>query len=139
MNERLASVERKVDTKLIIMATWIALMCLYIYCDILSFYKPGQLSSILNGRMGPFGVSPMGIFWAAFLMVIPSMMIPVSTLAPARAGRIINLVISPVYFLVNIGNLLGETWGYYILFGSLEIGLVIFIFMISLRWPKQNG
>ncbi len=139
MNEKPILVDNKADTKVIIMAAWIALMCLYIYCDILSLFKPGQLSSMLNGRMGPFEVSSMGIFWAGLLMVIPSLMIPVSILTGASVGRIINLIISPVYLLVNIGNLIGEEWGYYILFGSLEIGVVIFIFLISLRWPRQGS
>ncbi len=135
MNEKLLFVDNKVDTKLIIMSAWVALMCLYLYCDIFSLFRPGQLGSMSSGKMGPFDVSQGSLFLAGFLMVIPSLMILVSTLAPARANRILNLVASAFYLLVNIGNLLGESWAYYYLFGILEVGLIIFIFVISLRWP----
>jgi hypothetical protein len=138
MNEKPPLVERKADTKLIIMAAWIALMCLYIYCDIFSLFKPGSIGSMANGKMGPFDVSQMNLFLAGLLMVIPSLMILVSALATARIGRIVNVAASVIFFLVNIGNLVGETWGYYILYGLLEMGLVIFIFIISLKWPRQG-
>lgn len=137
MNGKVVFVERKVDIKLIIMSAWVALMCLYLYCDFFSLYRPGQLGSISSGKMGPFDISQAGLFWAGVLMVIPSLMILVSTLAPASVNRILNLVASAIYFLVNIGNLIGEVWAYYYLFGLLETGLIIYIFVISLRWPRQ--
>jgi len=132
-------VERKVDTKLIIMSAWIAEMCLYIYCDIYSLYRTGQLESMMNGKMGFLDVSQMSLFWAGVLMAVPSLMIFVSALASARVGRIINLIICPIYVLVNIGNLVGEAWAYYYLFGLLELGMVVVIFMVSLRWPRRSG
>jgi hypothetical protein len=94
---------------------------------------------MMNGKMGPFEISQMSLFWAGLLMVIPSMMILVSALATAKTGRIVNLAACPLYFLVNVGNLLGESWAYYYLFGLLELGLVIFIFVMALRWPKQGS
>ncbi|PKL26181.1 MAG: hypothetical protein CVV47_03365 [Spirochaetae bacterium HGW-Spirochaetae-3] len=137
MKTKPSLVEHKVDTKLIIMATWIAMMCLYLYCDICSLFRPGQIDSMVKGKMGFLDVSQMSLFWAGVLMAIPALMILVSPFAAAKTSRIINLIVSPIYFLVNIGNLLGETWGYYYLFGLLELGMVAFIFIISLRWPRQ--
>lgn len=139
MEKKSSLVEQKVNIKLIIMSAWIALMCLYIYCDIFSLYRPGTIGSITSGKMGFLDVSQMSLFFASLLMVIPSIMILVSTLATARASRIINVVTSVIYFLVNIGNLIGETWGYYYLFGILEIGMVVLIFIISLKWPKESN
>ncbi len=138
MARKFSLAEQKVNTKLIIMSAWIALMCLYIYCDIFSLFRPGTIDSITSGKMGFLDVSQMSLFSASLLMVIPSIMILVSTLATARVCRIINMVTSAIYFLVNIGNLVGETWAYYFLFGLLEIGVVILIFFISLRWPKEG-
>jgi hypothetical protein len=139
MIEKNALVERKVDTKLVIMSAWISLMFLYIYCDYFSLYRPGQLGSIAGGELGFMDVSQLSLFFASALMVIPSLMILVSALSAARVGRVVNLAASAIYFLVDIGNMLGETWGYYFLFGLLEAGLAIFIFVISLRWPRQEG
>jgi hypothetical protein len=139
VKDKPALLDHKVDTKLIIMSAWITIMCLYMYCDIFSLYRPGYIDSIARGKMGFLDISQMSLFFASLLMVIPSMMIFASALAVARVGRIVNLVISPIYFLVNIGNLLAESWAYYYLFGLLELGLVILIFIISLRWPKQSS
>jgi hypothetical protein len=132
-------VEHKVDTKLILMSAWIAIMCLYIYCDIYSIYRPGTIDSILKGKMGFLDISQTSLFWVGVLMAIPSMMIFITTLAVARVSRIINLIFSPIYFLVNFGNLIAETWEYYYLFGLLELGMVIIIFIIALRWPRQSS
>jgi hypothetical protein len=132
-------VEHKVETKLIIMSAWIAVMCLYIYCDIYSLYRPGQIDSMMKGKMGFLEISQASLFWVGVLMAIPSLMVFITPLANAGASRIINLVISPLYVLVNIGNLAGEIWAYYYLFGLLELGLVIAIFIMALRWPRQSS
>lgn len=139
MSVKTPLVERRVDTKLIIMAAWIALMCLYLYCDWYALFRPGHISSMMNGKMGPFDVTQMSLFLAGVLMAIPSLMILLSVLATARLGRIINMIASAIYFLVNVANLIGETWGYYYLFGLLELCLVIFIFIKSLTWPRQGA
>jgi hypothetical protein len=139
MNGKPPLVETKVDSKLVIMAAWVALMCLYLYCDWFSLYRPGQIGRIMGGEMGPFEVTQASLLVAAALMVIPSLMIPLSALAAARVGRAVNLAASPAYFLVNVGNLLGETYAYYYLFGLLELGLVAFIFVAALRWPRLGA
>lgn len=139
MNEKTSLVERRVDTKLVIMSAWIAVMCLYIYCDIYSLYRPGQIDSMMKGKMGFLEISQASLFWVGVLMAIPSLMIFITPLANAGVSRIINMVISPLYVLVNIGNLAGEIWAYYYLFGLLELGLVIAIFIMALRWPRQSS
>jgi len=138
MKAKPSLVDFKVDTKLVLAAAWIAMMFLYIYCDYFSLYKPGQLGGISAGDMGFMKVTQASLFAASGLMVIPSLMILVSACAAARANRVINMIASVLYFLVNVGNLIGETWGYYYLFGLLELGLVAFIFVVSLRWPRRG-
>jgi hypothetical protein len=139
MRESISPIERRVDTKLVLMSAWIALMFLYLYCDYFSLYRPGHIEDISSGRMGAFDVSQTSLFLASLLMAIPALMVLASTLAPARAGRVANLVASAAYFLVNVGNLVGETWGYYFLFGSLELALAVLIFVVSLRWPRGGS
>lgn len=133
MKERSALMENSIDPRLILMSAWAAMLCLYLYCDFFTLFRPGQLEVMSGGKMGPFAVSQAGLFWAGVLMAIPSLMILVSTLAPAGVNRILNMVSGAVYFVVNIGNLIGETWAYYYLFGLLEVGLAILIFFIALR------
>lgn len=140
MKTKPALIEHKVDTKLILMAAWVAMMCLYIYCDYYTFYRPGYiLESVAKGKMGIFDATQASLLVAGVLMIIPSLMIFITPLAPAKASRIINMLISPLYVLVNIGNIVAEVWAYYLLFGLIELGLVIGIFIMALRWPRQSS
>ncbi len=129
----------KPDTKVVLALAWTALVGLYLYCDFFSLFKPGVLEGMLSGKMGPFEVSQSGLVLASLLMILPILAIPASAVLPARAGRILNLVLAPLYFLVNIGNLLGETWAYYYLFGALELALTAGIFFVALRWPTTRS
>jgi len=129
----------KADAKVILAFAWTALLGLYIYCDIFSLFRPGVLEGMLAGKMGPFEVSQASLALASLLMILPILAAPASVLLPARVGRVLNLVLAPLYFLVNIGNLLGESWIYYYLFGILELALTAGIFLIALRWPKENS
>lgn len=139
MREKPRLVDQRVDTKLILMAAWATLIALYIYCDWFSLYRPGGLAAMAAGHMGPFEVSQLSLLGFGALMAIPGMMILLSALAPARKGRVLNLVASALYFLVNVGNLVAETWAYYFLFGLLELGLVVLIFVLALRWPRREN
>jgi hypothetical protein len=137
MKEKHELVERKVDTKLILAAAWASFMFAYVYCDIFSFHRADVITGILAGKIGPFDATQMSLFFFGLLLAIPGLMVLVTACAKAGLGRIINMVVSPIYFLVNIGNLAGETWAYYWLYGILELGLVVFIFVTALRWPRH--
>jgi hypothetical protein len=132
-------VEFTSNPRLSVMSLWTALMVLYLYCDFLTFFRPGTIQAILDGKMGFLDASPASLLSAAVLMAIPTLMIPASALIPARLSRILNLAASAAYLLVNFGNLMGETWAYYWLFGLLEISVVISIFFIAFRWPKERA
>jgi len=118
---------------------WTALMLLYIYCDIYSFHRTGCIEEILANKIGPFAVS-QGLL-AAFgtLMAIPALMIPACLFLQAKAARWLNIIIGVLYAIVNIGNLAGETWAYYWLYGILEAALTVFIVVIAIQWKRQDA
>jgi len=71
--------------------------------------------------MGPLPVTQGSLFAASLLMIIPAVMVFLSlTLKPA-VNRWTNIILGVLYTLVNISNLIGETWVYYIFFGVVEI------------------
>jgi hypothetical protein len=43
-----------------------------------------------------------------------------------------------VYTFVNISNLLGEGWAYYILFGVVELAVTALIFVTAWRWEIET-
>lgn len=139
MKEKAVLIEHRVDTKLVLMAAWISFMFLYVYCDIFSLHRADVIEGILAGKIGPFAATQTSLFLFGLLMAIPSLMALVTARAKAGLSRAVNLAVSPLYFLVNVGNLAGETWAYYWLYGIPELGLAAFIFVAALRWPRQAG
>src|SRR5918996_257869 len=127
------------DVRTKLSALWIAMMLLYIYADILSFFRPGQIEEIMEGLMGPFPVTQGSLVVASLLMIIPAVMVFLSlTLKPA-VNRWTNIPLGVLYTLVNISNLIGESWAYYISFGVVEIVLSLLIVWYAWTWPNPAG
>lgn len=70
-------------------------------------------------------------------MAVPILMVALSTMLPARANRVTNLVLASVYVLVSVGNSFGESWTYYF---TLAVGLEVVVLALILRyawtWPR---
>jgi hypothetical protein len=114
------------------------LIALYIYADFLSLYRPGQIEEVRDGVIGPFDVSQTTLLVASLIVIIPAVMIVLSLLLPAGANRSVNLVLAVLYTLVNISNLVGESWVYYFLFGVAEIAVTTLIFLTAWGWPTER-
>ena len=123
----------RVATRVKLSAAWMALIAFYIYADFLSLYRPDELDEIRRGAMGPFDVSQVTLVVASLIVMIPALMIVLSLHLPPRLNRSINLVLAVLYALVNVGNLVGEGWAYYWLFGVVEIAITVHIFLTAWR------
>ena len=73
----LATPQLPVQTKLA--AAWTSFMFLYLYVDVLNFYKPGVVAGILDGRIWEFEVSATLITIALVSVSIPAVMIALLT------------------------------------------------------------
>jgi hypothetical protein len=126
----------KINIKMKLSALWIALMFVYIYCDIYSLFRTGQLEEMISGRMGPFPVTQGSLFSASILMIIPAVMVFLSLTLKHKVNRWANIILGVLYTLVNISNLIGETGAYYIFSGVVE--LVITFVIIGFAWKWRN-
>jgi hypothetical protein len=113
--------DAKASVKVKLAAAWTALIALYIYADFLSLYRPGQLDEVREGVMGPFDVSQATLLIASVVVILPAVMVVLSLLLAASANRSLNVVLAVLYTLINISNLIGESWPYYLVFGAAEI------------------
>lgn len=127
-----------INVKLRLSALWVAMMLLYIYADILSLFRPGQVQEIIEGRMGPFAATQVSLLTATILMTIPAVMVFLSLTLKPKASRRANIIFGVLYTLVNISNLIGESWVYYLFFGAVEIVLTLMIVWYAWRWPEQE-
>lgn len=117
-------------------ALWATLMFLYVYADVLSLYRPGELADIRDGMMGPFEVSQAMLLAASVVVITPTLMIFLSLILSLRINRLTNIAAGVVFTLVNISNIVGETWVYYRAFGMFEI--LITLLIIRHAWKSSE-
>ena len=135
-NEKLKSFV--VNTRIKLIGLWVTLMLLYIYCDIYSFHRPGYINEMLAGMIGPFEVSQGLLAAFGVLLALPALMIPACLFLKARVNKWVNIIVAILYTLVNLGNLAGETWVYYWIYGILEIAVTVSIILIAAKWEKEQ-
>jgi cbb3-type cytochrome oxidase subunit 3 len=128
-----------INVKMKLSALWVALMLLYIYADIFSLYRPGQLKEMMEGLMGPFPVTQGSLLTASILMIIPAVMVFLSLTLRPKVNRWANIILGVLYTFVNISNLIGETWIYYMVSGVVEIAVTLLIVWYAWKWPNSEG
>ncbi|MDH4215566.1 MAG: DUF6326 family protein [Gallionella sp.] len=129
----------KINVKMKLSALWVALMLVYIYCDIYSLFRTGQIEEMISGRMGPFPVTQGSLLLASILMIIPAVMVFLSLTLKPKVDRWANIILGVLYTFVNISNLIGETWVYYIFSGVVEIALTLLIVWYAWKWRNPEG
>jgi hypothetical protein len=128
----------KINVKMKLSALWTALILLYIYADIFSLYRPGQIEKVISGQMGPFPVTQGSLLAASLLMMIPAIMVFLSLTLKPKVNRWANISLGVLYTFVNISNLIGETWAFYIFFGLVEIALTFLIVGYAWKWRNPE-
>ena len=121
-------------------AAWTSFMFLYIYVDYFALYKPGVIDDILAGVVWEFQISQtlLTVFLAA--IAVPSLMIVLSVILPARANRVINLVVASVYIPFSMFNAVGESWMYFYGLGVvLEVIVLAVILRSAWTWPRTTS
>lgn len=117
-------------------ALWTAVMFLYVYVDILFFYKPGTIDDILVGRVWEFDITPGWALGALILMTIPILMVVVSLMASAHLARWANLVVGSVFVVVSIGNVIDETWAFIWFGAAVETALLALVVRHAWSWSR---
>lgn len=121
-------------------AAWTSFMFLYVYVDIFALYKPGVIDDILAGVVWELDIDQTWAFGALTLMAVPILMIVQSTTLPARANRVANLVVAPLYVALSAWNAVGESWTYYYgLAVALEVIVLVLILRYAWTWPRTSS
>ena len=120
-------------------AAWTSFMFLYIYVDILNFYKPGVVDGILNGLVWRFDISSTLLTIFLVTVSIPALMVVLSISLPARVNRTTNLVVGSLLIPYSIFNAAGATWEWAAFYGisiGIEVLLLAFILRSAWAWPR---
>jgi len=139
---RTALEELRLPVQAKLAAAWATFMFLYIYVDILGFYKPGVVDDILVGVVWEFDITPTWAITALTLLAIPIFMVVLSMVLPARANRIANLVVASIqvpFAAFNAWGEVGEPWMYFYILGvALELVVLAFILRSAWTWPRRT-
>ena len=118
-------------------AAWTSFMFLYVYVDILAFFKPGVIDDILVGVVWEFDISQTLMTAFLALLAIPIVMIVLSMTLPARANRITNLTVASIQVPFAAFNAVGESWTYFYGLGvALEVMVLALILRYAWTWPR---
>ena len=120
-------------------AAWTSFMFLYIYVDVLNFYKPGVVDGILNGLIWRFDISSTLLTVFLVSVSIPALMVVLSMTLPARVNRATNLVVASLLIPYSIFNAAGTTWEWAAFYGisiGIEVLLLAFILRSAWAWPR---
>lgn len=122
-------------------AAWTSLMFLILYIDYFHLYQPGEIDDIRGGNIFAFEISGnlMTIFFV--VIAIPTLMVLLSVVLPARANRATNLVIASLYIPICAFNAAGSTWDfavYYAVTIGVEILILVFILRSAWTWTPAT-
>lgn len=118
-------------------AAWTSFMFLYVYVDILGFYKPGIIDDILDGKVFTFDISQTWAVTALSLLAVPILMIVLAMTLPARVNRPLNLIVAAAYVPFTVFNVAGGSWLFYYSLGVvLELVLLALIVRYAWTWPR---
>lgn len=135
-------VDQPIPVRAKLAAAWTSFMFLYVYVDILGFYKPGVVEDILAGKVWEFDVTPTWATMALTLLAVPILMVVLSMTLPANASRITNLVVASIqvpFAAFNAVGELGEPWMYFYGLGvALELALLTLILRHAWTWPRTS-
>lgn len=129
----------KVNVRIKLSALWITLMLFYIYADILGFYTPGNIESVVAGEIGGVQITEGFLFVMAIWMAIPSVMVFLSLTLKASVNRWVNILVGILSIVALAATFfVGEFSARYTFQAILEAVLIASIVWQAWRWPKKE-
>lgn len=130
----------KINVKLKLAALWTSVTFCYIYGDYFELYVPKKVESLVNGDNNLD--SPTKLFIAAFLLLIPSLMICLSIILKPTINRILNIFFGLFFtlFVALVGvSSISEWRAFYVFYAGVEIILTLIIVWVAWRWERVGA
>ena len=130
--------DAKVDVKVVLSGLWISMLFVFAYVDIFGFWRKDVIEGALEAQVPGvgFAINQTFLALATIYILIPSLMLVLSLLAPPKLNRRANLVASVIYIVTIAASMVGETWIYYLLGSAVEILLLLTIVRTAWSWPR---
>jgi hypothetical protein len=131
--------DRKVDERVVLSGLWTSMLFVFAYIDIFGFWRADVIEGALAGSVPGTGfeIDQTFLTLTSLYVLIPSLMVVVSLLAPARVNRMANIVVSLLYAASVVATVVGESWIYYILGSVVEVALLLAIARTAWTWARR--
>lgn len=125
-----------VNVKVKLASLWTSFMFMYIYVDYFALYMPNKIADITNGKVYVLEINQTFLLAALVSLTIPSLLIFLSTILPAKANKTTNLIAAVIYIPYTLFNLSGEAWAHMIFAATIEVGILLLIIYHAAKWPR---
>lgn len=126
-----------VNVRMKISALWTAMLFVFAYVDVFSFYREDVRADIESGQIGGFTVSQWFLLATTVYILIPSLMVFGTLVLAPRVNRLTNMALGVIYALTIAAGAIGE-WSYYILGSAVEVTLLACIVYQAWTWPLKT-
>jgi len=139
MNQPNKLEDLKVNVKIKLAVLWTSLMFCYIYEDYFELYVPKKLERIISGE-GLLN-TPMKLFAASWVLIIPALMISLSILLRPKLSRLFNILFGTLYTALMLwiaSNYLDKWLTFAVFFAFVESIITAIIVWHAWKWPRQS-
>lgn len=126
-----------INPRIKIAALWTSTMFIFAYVDLFSLYRPDIRADIEAGEMFVFSIGQGFLLGVTLYIALPSLMVFLSLVLPAKITRMANIVLAVIYAVTIAGAAVGE-WNYFILGSAIEVALLAGIVYYAWTWPKTT-
>lgn len=133
--------ELRIPTQVKLAGLWGAVMFMYIYVDIIGFFKPGTIADILAGKAWIYNIDQTWLLMSLMLMTLPVIMVCISLMSRAKMNRYANIVLGAFHIVIAFGFASGEINAYYVFGTVVEVIILAMIIWTAWKWPMvaRNG
>lgn len=92
----------------------------------------------MDGKLGATGlaVNQAVLLGTLVYILLPSLMVVLSLVLPARGNRSTNIAMALVYSVTIVGSCIGESWAYYLIGSAVEVVLLLAVARTAWKWPR---
>ncbi len=129
----------KINVKLKLAALWTSVTLCYLYGDYFELYIPRKAAGLVSGEN--MLDSPTKLFIAAFLLLIPALMVCLSVILKPFLNRALNIFLG-IFFTLFVGlvgiSSISDWRAFYVFYAMIEIVLTLLIVWTAWRWERME-
>ncbi len=129
----------EINIKLKLAALWTAATFCYLYGDYFELYTPDKVESLISGEN--VLSSPIALFIASLIMVIPPLMIVASLFLKPKPNKWLNIIFGAIFTIMQILVAFGSItpwYSFYVFLGIVEAILTAVIVWNASKWQREN-